>query len=100
MEFLKIADPDKPGDHLVIAKHEFDPAIHQVFGAPGQESTSGQAPPPAVQLAAAEVVTMVKATSTLDELQALATQEAAHPNGARATVLKAIDQRRAQLAQG
>lgn len=33
MDFVTIADPDKPGDFLVMARRDFDPAVHQIFGA-------------------------------------------------------------------
>mgnify|MGYP001247217971 CR=1 FL=1 len=31
MEFLKIHDPDKPGDYLVISRKDFDPSKHRRF---------------------------------------------------------------------
>jgi hypothetical protein len=31
VEYVQIADPDKPGDYLVLAKREFDPATHELF---------------------------------------------------------------------
>lgn len=32
--FLRIANPKKPGEYLVLAERDFDPAKHQLFGQP------------------------------------------------------------------
>jgi hypothetical protein len=31
MQFVKIEDPDKPGDYLVVASRDFDPSKHRLF---------------------------------------------------------------------
>jgi hypothetical protein len=31
MEFVKVCDPDKPGDYLVLSKDDFDKSKHRLF---------------------------------------------------------------------
>lgn len=36
IETVKIVDPDRDGDYLVIEKHSFNPARHRLFAEPAQ----------------------------------------------------------------
>lgn len=46
--FLKIHDPDKPGDYLVLSKNDFDPAKHVLFDEP-LPSVAEEKPEPKVE---------------------------------------------------
>lgn len=54
-EFVRIQDPENPGDYLVLAKREFDPSKHELFvegeaapesQEPATTSEQGDAPAP------------------------------------------------------
>lgn len=47
MEFLQIHDPRKPGDYLVIARRDFDPAVHVPRTAAPDGAPVPEAAPPA-----------------------------------------------------
>jgi len=49
--FVLVADPDKPGDYLVMAKGQFDPAKHRLFEEPAAAAPD---PTPAAPEKAAE----------------------------------------------
>lgn len=100
--FLKIADPDKPGDYLVIASGSFDPTIHTLF-AEESPASSEPAPAPAADPVAplpgtaAELVTAI-ASMDAAALDIAAAVEGTREGGPRKTVTAAIDKRRAQIA--
>lgn len=105
MEFVTIVADDLPGGTAVLAKRDYDPAVHTLAGRRG----SGEAPAPVAPaagglagLAAAEAVTVVAQATSIEALTAMALEEAGHPRfeGGRATVLKAIEARKAKLAEG
>jgi len=54
MSKIKIVDPKKPHDYLVISERDFDPAVHRVWTEPAEVGTSDQprtdASPKAVDL--------------------------------------------------
>jgi len=45
MSFVKIKDPDKPGDYLILAASAYDPAKHRLFVA--EEPLPAEATEPA-----------------------------------------------------
>jgi len=104
MDFLKIADPDKPGDYLVLAKRDFDPAVHTLFAAdpppeaPGTPAPAPAAPVPAAAsapavdiatLSVAQAIPIIEAATTREALEALQAQEAARPQP-RTGIVKAL----------
>lgn len=97
-QFLKIADPDKPGDYLVIASGSFDPTIHTLFGeeSPASSEPAVASAPAAVPGTAAELVTAI-ASMDAAALDIAAAVEATREGGPRKTVTAAIDKRRAQI---
>jgi hypothetical protein len=93
MAMIKIHDPKKPGDYLVIASGDFHPDQHVRFEDVAEAPAAPEAPP---TLTAAEVVTAIKAAD-FDALQAITATENAREGGARKTVLAAITARFDQL---
>jgi len=100
MTFLKIADPDKPGDYLVLASDQFDPSRHALFAV--AEAAAAPEPPKLQTIvegnvdAAKALVTAAPDLATLDQLAA---DEAANKKtpGGRASVMAAIQARRTAL---
>lgn len=107
MDFVKIADPDKPGDYLVLAKGAFDPAVHTLFAAAPTVADAGPAAPadrpaesaPAsvpsaniAELTVPQAIPLIEAAATVGALQAMQQQEAARPSP-RTGVLKALQAR-------
>lgn len=99
MTYLQIADPDKPGDYLVIASRDFDPAVHTLFGAEPPAPVPTPAPPAdtTAPLTAAELVTLIKGAD-VETLDTLEDAEEMRESGARKTVSAAIEARRSALA--
>ena len=100
MDFVTIADPDKPGDYLVLAKNAFDPAVHTLLGpavasdpvapepAAGPDAPA-EAPVSVADLTVAQAIPIIEAATTADAVQALQAQESARPTP-RTGVLKAL----------
>lgn len=126
MEFLRIVDPDKPGDYLVIARGDFDPAVHTLIttplGTPAPSTvtvgTAGSVPvpmsvvepsapagnagssvPSIAAMSVAQALPVIEAAATVGELQALEAQELSRPTP-RQGVLKAIAGKLAAHTQG
>jgi pyruvate dehydrogenase E2 component (dihydrolipoamide acetyltransferase) len=107
MQFIRIADPDKPGDYLVVAKRDFNPAEHKPFEpnatpAPAAAPTpaTSDVPPPAAppagasvkniaELTVAQAIPVIEAAASIGELLLLQQQEAGRPSP-RTGVLKAL----------
>lgn len=51
VELVKIADPKKPGDYLLLARAEFNPSVHRLFGSPAPASVSPEVPTSAPDVA-------------------------------------------------
>lgn len=47
-EFVKIKNPRKPGESLVLARDEFDPTVHELFEPAKQELEQAPAPTDAI----------------------------------------------------
>lgn len=103
MSFLRIADPDKPGDFLVIHRRDFDPAVHTRVDAPAASADAGTPAPVATPVAApsapvavniaeltvADALPHITAADTIEAVQALQQQEAGR-TPPRTGVLKAL----------
>lgn len=99
--FLRIVNPKKPGEFLILAERDFDPAVHTRFwdGAPAL------APAPRAVVAAitdvnAEEAKVAIAAADLETLEQYDLDEQTHPKyaGGRKAVIDAIAARRKALA--
>lgn len=110
MEFVTIVADDLPGGTAVLAKHDFDPAVHRL-ATPAASDAPPQAPAPVVapdasrvsaepsiaDLTVSEAIPIIEAATTVAQIDALTAQEADRPTP-RQGMLKALAAKRAALS--
>lgn len=114
MSFVTIVDPDKPNDYLVLAKRDYDPAVHTLVAAPSPDvppagaegaaaPAAAPATPPVPSTAPSSIADLtvehaqpVIAAADAAQLAELRTQEEAR-TPPRVGILKAISTRLATL---
>lgn len=97
--YVRVHDPRKPGDYLVLHQRDIDPAVHQPFGGTAPtEAPADTSPPPITDLNAEDAKAAIAEadTATLDAFEAA---EQAHPKyqGGRKAVIDALAARRKAL---
>jgi len=97
-DLIKIQDPDKPGDYLMVSPSDFDPKKHKEFSAK-RAKTRVEDGDGITTVNAEDAKALVEAAATAEELDALQASEQANPKteGGRKSVLAAIEARRAAL---
>lgn len=100
--FVRIHDPKKPGDYLVLHQRDLDPAVHALFEgeAPALPvDGTGSAAPPLITEMNVEAAKAAIAEADGEALDVFAAAEQAHPTyaGGRKSVIDAIAARRKAL---
>ena len=99
VEFVRIKNPKKPGETLVLAKRDFDPAVHRLADDPRETPVPDDldtTPGTIASVNVNEAKDLIFQADTVQELDKLEADERAG-NGRKA-VLKAIEHRREDLA--
>lgn len=102
--YVRVHDPRKPGDYLVLHQRDLDPDVHQPFDGPTPDAAltgdgTGAAAPALITDLNAEDAKAAIAEADAATLDAFEATEAAHPkySGGRKAVIDAIAARRKAL---